>query len=342
MAYTDSSFVYTQTLTADDTRQLVDILTPFYDGDTPFRRKDAGCLTLTGSTGGDLMDVYIYTDNVDSSNYTVPIYIGSFQADFPQEVAFDISEFLGVCKKFQIRMIGLVADFNLSRVVIDYSLRPEQSTYMKVNLMDLGIISPNKKRIRVWPISIDVLDGELANIVPYIDGVAQPVLVIQNAVDDYPQTVFYHFTTDVLGIDYALSIHGCCAFEVYKVFQPVGVQILPIAKRFDQVGPEHFFKYGKVKSLLIRILPFGVAIPYTVYFQDAVKLSGTLTVVSGVEDVYEIGIPKGVSGQVTRIELGPTLFDFHRYYVQAQVAKSGRDTELEWVPLTDNFQGGQE
>lgn len=344
MPYTTGSFTYTQDLTADNTKQLVDIMTPVFDGDMPHQRKDTSSLKLKIYTGGDIVDVFVYTDNQEDPTFG-PIYIASIQSDMQvKDVLLDLSEIIGVCKWFQVRIIGIVSDFNLAEMAIEFSPRPVQTTFIKVNLMDLGIVSPNKKRMRVWPITVDILDGELADIVPYIDGVAQPALTIQNEQDDYPMTHFYHFTTDALGIDFALAIHSCCAMEIYKVHQPIGVQILPVTKRFDQVGPEEFFRYGKIRKLICRILAFGgTVIPFKIYFQDMEAYTGNLTVVDGKEDNYEIDVPQTVAGQITRIEFGPTNFDFHRYYIRAKVAKAGKDTEVEWVGLTDGYdkmQGG--
>src|SRR6266705_3350191 len=135
--------------------------------------------------------------------------------------------------------------------------------------MDLGVISPNKKRIRSLPITIDILDNNLASIVPYIDGKAYPELIIQNEVKDFPKTHIYQFVTDVVGIDVALVIHGCCIFELYRINQPVGVQFLPLASRFSQVGIQEFFRYGKIKSFILRVIVFGgTEIPFTLYFAD--------------------------------------------------------------------------
>jgi hypothetical protein len=44
---------------------------------------------------------------------------------------------------------------------------------------------------------------------------------------------------------------------------------------------------------------------------------------------------KVTNGLIIRIVLGPTDFDFHRFYVRAQLADSGNQTELKWILLTN-------
>jgi hypothetical protein len=112
------------------------------------------------------------------------------------------------------------------------------------------------------------------------------------------------------------------------------VQVLPIAKRFDQVGPEEFFRYGKIKMIELRVLPLGgFQIPFTIYFNDSANFVGFFQVTPNKEGTYYIMLPKGTSGNVVRIELGPTNFDFHRFYTRLQVTASGNDTDLKWINL---------
>lgn len=336
MAYSDQTQTYTQNLTADSTQQLVDLLFPWMDGDAPHRRKDLYTLKLKINTGGSALDVLIQTEN-----QTIPIFVGTINTSTLTEVFLDISDILGVCKIWQLRLIGIVADFTLAELQFDFDFRPEPVSFVKVNLTEFGVISPNKKRIRTWPVTLEnVVTTEDVSITPYIDGVAQTALTITGG-PTYPKTVFYQFTADQWGTDFALAIHSCCAMEVYRVHPPIGVQILPIAKRFDQVGPEQFFRWGKIQLLVIRLIAFGgTSIPGTIYFEDNSKYPFTLTVVDGKEGVYEVSVPKTVAGQIARVELGPTAFDFHRYYITAKVAKAGKDTENEWVQMDDNYSQG--
>jgi hypothetical protein len=122
---------------------------------------------------------------------------------------------------------------------------------------------------------------------------------------------------------------------VREILQPDIVQVLPIARQFDQVGPEELFRYGRVKQIELRVLAFGTTIPYVMYFNDNSVSSGNLTVPNGEETTVAVGLPMGNSGSIVRVVFGPTSFDFHRFYLRAQVMKSGRDTDLEWVTIPD-------
>lgn len=325
MAYSEETLSIAFDETADDTRQLIDLWFPIVKGNSSNNRKDSYDIKFTINTGGSTVYVLIYVPG-----QTAPIQAGTLNTNSLEESILDISEVIGVTKSWQLRLVGLVHTFKLSEIIIYFDQRPEQLKFLKHRFA----LGPNKKRIRVIPVTIDTL-GEEVTIIGYVDGVAGEVVEFTSS---YPKTIFYHFAEDVFGVDYEISIRACDVFELYKIHAPVGVQILPIAKRFDQVGPEDFFRYGKIHSLLIRLAAFGgTEIPVKIYMQDDEVYETTLTVVDGVEDVYEVKVPKTTAGTVTRVELGPTEFDFHRYYIHMKVAKAGRDTEMEWVPLVDNY-----
>src|SRR6266705_1813332 len=137
MAYTDTNFTYEQDFTADNEKQLVDLLTPIFDGESLHRRKDTASIKLKIQTGGDIVDVFVITDNLDDTGELTPIYVGSILNDVLSEVILDVSEMIGICKTVQFRIIGLVSDFELASIIVDFTLRPEQTSYVRINLMDL-------------------------------------------------------------------------------------------------------------------------------------------------------------------------------------------------------------
>jgi len=322
MAYTLETLSLVQDVTAANEKQLVDILTPRLFSASPYNRKNAYTLKLNVFTGSDVLNILVYTSYQDD-----PIYVGNVNTASLVECFLNLSETLGITKWFQIRLIGLLSDFKLTGLSIDIEDHPQPLSSYREDLADLG---PNKKRVRVWPVTIDTM-GENVTWTPYVDNIPQTPMTINSS---YPKTFHYQFLTDAFGVDYGYRLLSDCSFELYKAHQPTEVQILPIAKRFDQLGSDELFRYGKLKLLIVRLMAIGgSAIPFTIYFADDPKYVGTLTVVDGVEDTYEIKVPKTTAGQVLRIELGPTAFDFHRFYMHLQVVKSGKDTELEWVTL---------
>lgn len=324
MAYISDTLSILQDTTAENENQLVDILFPVIFGGSLHNRKDSFSLKLEINTGGGDLYLLIY-----KSDQTLPIYTNVINSATLQEKIIDISNIVGITKYWQIRLVGLVPDFKLSSVTLDYEDRPEQQTFVRVPWVNLG---PNKKRIRVWPVTIDgILNTNEISVIVYADGTALPEQIFTS---DYPKTHLYQITTDVFAVDYAISIHCCDLFELYKIHEPTGVQVLPIAKRYDQVGSTELFRYGKIKSFIVRVMPFGgTSLPYKIIFQDNIEESGIITLTEGKEDTYEVNVTKTTAGQILRIELGPTEFDFHRFYVRVKAALSGKDTEQTWIEL---------
>jgi hypothetical protein len=195
-----------------------------------------------------------------------------------------------------------------------------------------------RKRLRVWPCIINT-KGNNVTFIPITDDVPDMSNVqIINTVDYV--TVRLQYKTDVFGVDYSGAFSSINPFELGDMLAPEIVQVLPIAKQFDQLGPEELFREGKIKQFEIRLLPnyegtFGqyVEFPYKIFMQDSEVLNGVLSVISGAEASYFISIPKGVTGNILRVELGPTSYFFHRFYARFQVINSGADTELNWVTI---------
>ncbi len=327
MPYTEDSLTFDNDLRVNSLKQLVNILTPIFNFDMPHRRKDSYTLKVTCNTGGDDLFVLVFTEED-----TVPIIVDTINCSILQDNLIDISYTVGIIKSWQVQLVGQLSDFKLTDINILFGLRPEQLTFYRNLLEGLG---PSKKRIRVWPIIIDTL-GYDVSCVPSVDGVDQTEFILNST---YPKTFLYQFITDVFGIDYAMTLSGCGPFELFDISRPEGVQILPIAKRFDQVGSEELFRYGKIKAFNTRIIAFGgTSIPYTIYFQDDSQYTGNLVVTDSKEVTILEMVPKTVAGSVLRIEYGPTTFNFHRFYTLVQALKSGRDTEAEWLPLTSDWE----
>lgn len=153
------------------------------------------------------------------------------------------------------------------------------------------------------------------------------------------RTHLHFFKTDVFGVDYEMLIRSVTPFEVWEIQAPDFVQILPIAKQFDQAGPIELFRYGKIKAFEVRIIAFGgTTIPYTIYFEDTIEDSGVITTVDSKETVQKIDVPKSTTGTALRLELGPTAFNFHIIDTRVQIVRSGHQTDGEWVPLSKLMQ----
>jgi hypothetical protein len=203
------------------------------------------------------------------------------------------------------------------------------------NIPVTNLNSAGKKRLRTWPFVLSApLSNTLITFVPLINGASgQPTTFLCGP---EKKTCLYFFKEDAFVIDYAgyFTANGA-EFEVGAVLepQPENVQTLPVAKQFDQVGPEEFFRFGKVKQVELRVLAYGASIPFTIYFNDNTKYQSSFPVTNGKECTAFVMVPKGTSGNILRLELGPTDFDFHRFYTRLQIDRNGQDTEREWITV---------
>lgn len=257
----------------------------------------------------------------------------SFQYNFPI-VAGTQDIVKGVDYQFDISSTGLFEWFGFGQSK-HIELLPEPILSYVIPVTNFG--SPNKKRIRVWPVTINTR-GQDVKFTPIVDGVKDPTNSVIFNTNDY-LTKRQYFTTDVFGIDYSGIFEASSPFELVQVGNPDIVQVLPIARRFDQLGPEDLFKFGKLTGFVLRLLALGKTfgatdiLPYRIFMQDCDILTGELYVVHGEENSYEIKLPQNTSGKILRIELGPTDYDFHRFYINVKVMKLGAETELTWVSL---------
>jgi hypothetical protein len=220
----------------------------------------------------------------------------------------------------------------------DIEVLPDLVDYRLILPSNLG--TPCKKRVRVQPFVLDTLGNNVV-FTPIVDSTSQTPITFNGS--NGKQTFFYFFKTDIFGVDYGGTLTGG-PFEVYEIGKPDIVQVLPIARQYDQVGPEELFRYGRVKKIEVRILALDTGgsegsilnLDYLVRFNDNQVVSASFKVINGVEQTYEIGLPQTAGGQIVRIEIGPTTsatFSFYRFYIRLLVMKSGRDSDSEWVTL---------
>jgi hypothetical protein len=206
-----------------------------------------------------------------------------------------------------------------------YEKLPALASFMRLSSTNWG--SAARKRIRTIPLVIDT-KGQNVTYIPTIDGVAYPSAIFNTT---EKRTVLYYFDSDAFGIDVGGTLTGS-GFEFYGMLQPEVVEVLPVAKRLDQLGPIEFKKLGKLFAFRLRVIPTGSSIVYRVFMQDSLVDSGTLVVTPNVQAMYEVRFPKFIMGQVCRIELQANQ-EFHRVYGEYQVALSGAETSMKWVKM---------
>src|ERR1017187_4072145 len=309
-------------------KQTIKLLSLVNDGTLPRNRKDSETFKIRCASSDGINCSLIPDGSSTPTTFGTAAPTSEVTDKF-----FDLSQvaLLAIVKTYQLQLIATVSAFTFVDAIVYFNPRPEQVTFLK--LLNTNFESAAKKRIRNWPLVIDSLGNDVqlrdtADNSPIGDNPQ----IIQTTHKD---TVNVFYKTDVFGIDYGSTLY--CQnglFEYYGRLNPEIVQVLPVAKRFDQLGPEELFRYGKIKQVEFRLLPFsGTVMPFTIYFNDSTNISESFSMIDGKDAPYYIMLPKGTSGNVVRIELGPTDFNFHRLATRVQVTRSGRDTELEWISL---------
>jgi hypothetical protein len=306
--------------------QSISAMSQVFDGGTPKQRHEFYTVKVRFSSNvGETLSVAIVTEGGTST--TLGLASGN---SITNEFVFDCqSVSVPLSRWWYFTLSGTFTEFVFVDLELNYDTRPLQLTSLHLLPDNFGVAS--NKRVRTWPHVIDTL-GNTVNFTPIVDGVSQAVTQWSTT---RKQTVFHYFTNDVFGVDYEFWLKANSGvFEYFGPAQaPEVVQVLPISKEFDQVGPEELFKYGRIKQIELRVLPHGNLIPWEIFFNDNSIQKGQLTVIPEKEYTYFIEVQNGNAGTIVRITLGPTTFTFHRYYMRLLCHRTGLDTNLEWVTL---------
>lgn len=239
------------------------------------------------------------------------------------------------------RLVSLESTpFEFYKVVVPQQLEvlPPRLTSFFSPETNFGVAA--RKRVRTIPIIINTY-GQPVTFTPRVDGLELASTTL-NSVTDRKATLFHYFRTDVFGIDFAGEFVGTSPFEFYEFGVPEQVEILPVAKVYDQLGPVRYDKIGKMFRFRIRMISFDNSIPYQVVSENEVSdptyapqsdNSGSFATVPGVDNVYEVTLPKSVNGTIFRLILGPTVNPFHRYDCQILVGDSGMESSNKWQSI---------
>lgn len=313
---------------AGTSSQVVNILSPVFDNGTPRQRKDQYTLKIRANTGEVALTIKI----IDETQTTHTI--GTVTTSSLLETDLDVSQIVAIITTFQFVLTGTFTALQIDDISLYFDTRPIPLTFIRIYNQNFG--NASKKRLRVWPLMIDS-QGKNVTFQAINDNSNGAVSTL-NTPDKTTELVYYK--TDIFAKDYGATLYcPSGTFEFWGMMSPDIVQVLPIARQFDQLGPEELFRYGRIKQMEIRVLTFGTQLSYTIYFNDNSVISNIIPTLNGQEASYFVIIPQGVSGSIVRIELGPTGYDFHRFYIRLQVYKTGRDTELEWVTIPDPTEG---
>lgn len=201
---------------------------------------------------------------------------------------------------------------------------PRSTKYVNLSTTNFGIA--NKKRIRTIPFVINTRNGSVL-YTPSVDGVLFSPKYLTSV---EKRTLLYTFNQDSFGIDYGGVLESSEEFEFYEMLKPEVVQILPVGKVFDQLGPIEYNKIGKLRELRLRIVPEGSSIAYEVFSADSSIHTGILTVIPNVEDVYVIKFPRGINPTICRVTLLSSSL-FYRLSAVFKVHIEGKTTEFRYI-----------
>jgi len=212
---------------------------------------------------------------------------------------------------------------------------PDRLEYLRIPNSNFNVAS--RKRVRTLPLVIDTY-GKDVQFTPIVDG----VLGLPETLNTKGKvTTYYYFINDSFGTDYGGILSGGNIFEFYGMLRPEDVEILPVPKLLDQLGPVRLDKIGKLFSFRLRVIPTTTTIPWAIYddynqsgLAYATPLAnGTIQTFPNVDEIYEIPMAKNVNAAVMRLVLGPTTNPFYRYDVALKVQTSGMETGSKWLPI---------
>jgi hypothetical protein len=260
---------------------------------------------ITINTSEKLTVEYFFTSD------TIAIDIGGTL----ESLADEEFEFYGVIKPQQIEIL------------------PPRLKEFRIPESNYGIAS--RKRIRTMPLEINT-NGYDVTFTPIVDGVVGTLSVL-NSVSR--KTLFHYFESDVFGTDFSGELIGSQPFEFYGLLKPEGVEVLPVAKKLDQIGPIRFDKVGKLLSCRFRLITQGNENLILNFYDEESNVlttpihTQTIITVADLDDIYEFNFPKTIKGSTIRVVIGPSTLPFHRYDMQLKVNLSGMDSDPKWIKV---------
>lgn len=309
------------------------LVIPSNDYGSPNRKRHTSYKFQINTRGANVT----FTPKIDGTTYTPATYNTAEKRTV--EYFFDTTlDITGIDIGGILESVSDTLEFEFYGIIV-----PQQVEVLPPRLESLYAPHTNfgvaaRKRLRTIPIVIDTRGSDVT-FTPVVDGVNGTPITLNST---RKQTLYHYFTTDVFCTDFGGIFTGVSPFEFYEFGTPENVEILPVPKKYDQLPVLRFDKIGKLFGFRIRIIPVDATLTWAVYetsqavfpaYSGTPVISGTLTVVPDVDDVYEIQLPKSVNVNIVRIVLGPTTNPFHRYDLIARVSPSGVETDAQWITV---------
>lgn len=298
------------------------LVIPANDYGNPNRKRHSS-YKFSINTRGKLVRFTPRIDGVDKSPIEFSTSEKRTQAFYfiSDNIGVDIGGRLESIEDFPFEFYGVI-------VPQDLEIFPPQLQEFRIPESNFGI--PSRKRVRTLPMRLNT-NGSDVVFTPIVDGTTLAASTFNTI---YPQTVFHYFTTDVFGIDFAGELIGNNPFEFHGLLKPEEVEILPVAKQFDQIGPIQLDRIGKLLSIRIRGIFFTTSFTLKVLVEDVEQASVVVPCIPNVDRVYEVmQFPKTISGTTMRFTIGPEATPFHRYGIDVKVNILGMATDAKWIKL---------
>ena len=210
---------------------------------------------------------------------------------------------------------------------------PPVARYFKIPCNNFGTAA--RKRIRTIPLVIDTRGGTVT-FTPIVDGVTFPS---STHITSDKRTVLHFFETDAFGIDYCGILTSATDFEYYgfggsngTTGIPESVEVLPVAKKFDQLGPFELKRFGRIYKARARVVATGTSLSYKLIVDCVTAAEGTWQTDVNCDQILDISFPKFIMGEVVRLEL-KSATEFHRMYAEVLCRLTGNDTDNTWIKV---------
>ena len=314
------------------------LVIPANDYGTPNRKRHTSYKFQILTRGASVL----FTPRLDGVWYPSTTYSTSIKQTV--EYFFPLGDIIGIDVGGTLASLGNqpLTPFEFYGVIVPQKIEqlPDRLEYYRIPNSNYGVAAP--KRLRTLPMVIDTY-GKPVTFIPIIDGVLQTT--VTTLVTSGKTTTYHFFTNDVFGTDFGGILQSTAGspFEFYELSQPEDVEVLPVPKKLDMLGPMRFDKIAKIFGFRIHLIMNGTttSVPYTLYGDYSTVngpmqtplYSGTFPVVPGVDMVPEIFFPRSINTDIARLVVGPTTDTFHRYDVLMKVQTSGMESESKWQPF---------
>ena len=210
-----------------------------------------------------------------------------------------------------------------------YEVLPPPTRFQTTPETNFGVAA--KKRIRTIPFVLDTRDSDVV-VTPIVDGtrITSATGIVKT---NRPETSYIYFDKDVFGTDFQLELDGEEPHEFYELMKPESVEVLPVPRKADQIGPFEFDRSTWIRRLSISLITEGTGVTWEAFDGSTSVDAGTLATTPNEQKNYEVSFVKGSRAEVLRLVLNSNE-PFHRMGGTIQVGLSGGETELKKVKFS--------